>query len=198
MEKQSKQVINTSERRNSFVVTRTFVDKATKNRNQNKMKETEFVFDLVFMLFSFCIIYPPTEFESIGLTINDLFSSVLGSADIEFIQYQLKRTCLTFCVHTFLPLLYIVLYYLKFDSLIEYDGRLLLKFILWNSFVIFAFVLPVISLCIVYHWCKNDYFNHPLATNLRKYSREGWLQVAIDINTEYRRLVHTAINMFPH
>lgn len=153
------------------------------------MQETEFVFNLVFLLFSFCIIYPPKEFESIGLTINNIFSSILGSIDIEFIQYQLRRTCLTLVIHSFLPLIFLVFYYLKFDNLIEYDGRNLLKFIVWNSFVIFAVVLPVISIALIYYWCKDDYFRHPLAADLRKYNRDNWLPAAVDINAEYRRFV---------
>lgn len=155
------------------------------------MQETEFVFNLVFMLFSFCIIYPPTEFESIGLTINNVFSSLLGSIDIEFVQYQLRRTCLTLFIHTILPLFYILCYYLKFDTLLEYDVRYFLKFVCWNSFVIFALVMPVISIGLIYYWCKDDYGKHPFAENLRKYNRDSWLQAAVDINAEYRRYCST-------
>lgn len=151
------------------------------------MQEAEFVFSLVFALFAFGIIYPPTEFESIGLTINNVFQTFLGSIDIEFIQYQLRRTCLTLFVHSILPTLYIFCYSFKFGNLIEYDAQLFPKFILWNSFVIFAIILPVISAGIIYYWCKNEYAMHPLTQNLRKYNRDNWLQAAIDINAEYRR-----------
>lgn len=151
------------------------------------MQEAEFVFSLVFALFAFGIIYPPTEFESIGLTINNVFQTFLGSIDIEFIQYHLRRTCLTLFVHSILPTLYIFCYSFKFGNLIEYDAQLFPKFILWNSFVIFAIILPVISAGIIYYWCKNEYSMHPVTQNLRKYNRDNWLQAAIDINAEYRR-----------
>lgn len=139
------------------------------------------------MLLSFCIIYPPAEFQSIGLTIDNVFHSYLGSVDIEFVQYQLRRTCLTLFVHTILPLFYLVCYYLKFDSLLEYDTQHTLKFVCWNSFVIFALVIPVLSGLLIAYWRLNDYAKHPLVENLRKYDQDSWLRAAADINSEYRR-----------
>lgn len=151
------------------------------------MQEAEFVFSLVFTLFAFGIIYPPTEFESIGLTINNVFSTFLGSIDIEFVQYHLRRTCLTLFIHTLLPVIYVLCYRLKFGNLIEYNTEFFPNFVAWNSFVIFAFILPIISAGIIYIWCKNDYSNHPIAKTLQKYNHQSWLQAAVDINAEYRR-----------
>lgn len=151
------------------------------------MQETEFVFSLVFTLFAVGIIYPPTEFQSIGLTINNVFGSFLGSVDIEFVQYHLRRTCLTLFIHSILPLLYVTCYYFKFGDLIEYDVVFLSKFLLWNSFVLFAIVLPVVAICFIFHWWKDGFENHPLAQNLRKYNRDSWIQAAVDINAEFRR-----------
>lgn len=151
------------------------------------MQESEFVFTLVYTIFAFGIIYPPIEFESVGLTINNVFSSILGSVNHEFVQYHLRRTCLTLFVHTMLPLLYIICYWLKFGNLFEYDVKFIAKFILWNSFILFAICLPIISIGTIYFWYKNAYANHPLVQNLRKYSRDSWRQAAADINAEYRR-----------
>lgn len=151
------------------------------------MQEAEFVYSLVFTLFAFGIVYPPIEFESIGLTINNVFSTFLGPIDIEFVQYHLRRCCLTLFVHTILPVLYVVFYHFKFGNLIEYNTNLLPNFILWNLFVISAFVLPIVSAALIYYWCKNDYQNHPLAQNLQKYNQQNWHQAAVDINAEYRR-----------
>lgn len=153
------------------------------------MPEPEFVFNLVFVLFSLCFVYPPAEFESIGLTVDNVFRSYLGSSDIEFIQYQLRRTCLTLFVHAILPLFYLLCYYLKFDSLIEYNAHNALKFMCWNSFVIFGLVMPFIVTLLIVYWCINDYDKHPLIVNLRKYNSGSWLRAAADINTEYRRFV---------
>lgn len=152
------------------------------------MQETEFVFSLVFILFAFGIIYPPTEFESIGLTINNVFSTFLGSIEIEFVQYQLRRTCFTLFIHAILPTLYCFCYHLKFGELIEYNAHSFPRFVLWNSFILFATVLPIASAGIIYHWCKSNYEMHPITQNLRKYG--NWKQVASDINTEYRRYTY--------
>lgn len=82
---------------------------------------------------------------------------------------------------------YAIWYYLKFGALIEYDVQFFLKFIVWNSFIVFAFVLLIVSIGFIYYWCKDDFANHPIAHNLRKYNRDSWLQAAVDINAEYRR-----------
>lgn len=153
------------------------------------MQEAEFIFTLVFSLFAFGIYYPPTEFESIGFTINNVFATFLGSIDIEFVQYHLRRTCLTLFIHSILPSIYIVCYSFKFGEIIQYDGTIFLKLILWNSFVIFSLILPVITAGIIYYWCKNEYAKHPLAQNLKKYNSENWIQAALDVNAEYRRFV---------
>lgn len=159
------------------------------------MQESEFVFSLVYCLFSIGIIYPPTEFVSIGLTINNVFGSILGSIDIEFIQFHFRRTCLTLFIHSILPLFYAIWYYLKFGALIEYDVHFFLKFIVWNSFIVIAFVLPIVSIGFIYYWCKDDFANHPIAHNLRKYNRDSWLQAAVDINAEYRRYIGHYLNL---
>lgn len=86
-----------------------------------------------------------------------------------------------------LPLLYIVCYYLKFGNLIEYDVQFYAKFIFWNSFVIFAIVVPVISSSLIYFWYKDEWTNHPMVQNLKKYSRDSWHRAAKDINAEYIR-----------
>lgn len=50
-----------------------------------------------------CIIYPPTEFVSAGLTIKEIFSNWLGSENEFFVQYHIKRSVITLFVHSVLP-----------------------------------------------------------------------------------------------
>lgn len=154
------------------------------------MSDTEIVYHLVFLLFSYCVIYPPTEFVSTGLTINQLFSHFLGSEDIEFVQYHIRRTCLTLITHSFLPFLYVLFYYLKFEYIFEYGiDNNVLKFAFWNAFVIFAFTVPAIALAIAYYWYRNEWTNHPMVKNIQKYCNSGdvWDRVAADVNAEFRR-----------
>lgn len=154
------------------------------------MSEAEFVYHCVFFIFSFGIVYPPTEFVSIGLTINHIFASFLASEEIEFVQYHLRRTCLTLIVHAFLPLLYISIYYLKFAVLLEYDAiDAPLTFIVWNSVVLFGILAPIIATGLVFYWQRNNWDHHPIIGNLRKYCNadKQWERVAADVNAEFRR-----------
>lgn len=153
------------------------------------MSDTEIVYHLVFILFSYCVIYPPTEFVSTGLTINHLFSHFLGSEDIEFVQYHLRRTCITLVAHALLPFIYVILYYVKFEYLFETNTQHVWHFAAWNAFVIFALTVPIVSAVIAYLWSKDDWKQHPIAKNLQKYCNSGgnWDRVAADVNAEYRR-----------
>lgn len=62
-----------------------------------------FFYTLFYILISGCIIYPPTEFISAGLTIKDICSTWLGSENEFFIQYHIKRSVVTLMVHSMLP-----------------------------------------------------------------------------------------------
>lgn len=69
---------------------------------------SEIVYTLLCMLLTFCVIYPPTEFVSAGITIPVLFSSILGSEEEEFIRYHIKRSTLTLFIYSLLPFIYIL------------------------------------------------------------------------------------------
>jgi len=61
-------------------------------------------YTLFYFLMSGCIIYPPTEFVSAGLTIKDVFANWLGSENEFFIQYHIRRSVATLLLHSALPL----------------------------------------------------------------------------------------------
>lgn len=157
------------------------------------MSEEEFVYHLIFLLFAFCVIYPPTEFEAIGFTIDNFFGSFFGlGEELEFVQFHLRRTCFVVLVHAFLPLAYVVCYFLKFGIIFITDASTLFDanvFIAWNAFVIFAFTAPIYASAMVFIWHRNNWNRHPIVDNLRKYCNadSSWERVADDINTECRR-----------
>lgn len=68
------------------------------------MESPELSFTLAYVVLSFCFVFTPNEFRSAGLTIQNLFSSWLGSEDVGFIQYHIRRTSITIVVHSALPL----------------------------------------------------------------------------------------------
>lgn len=61
-------------------------------------------YTLFYLLMSGCIVYPPTEFVSAGLTVKDIFANWLGSENEFFIQYHIRRSVITLLVHSMLPL----------------------------------------------------------------------------------------------
>ncbi|TNN43002.1 E3 ubiquitin-protein ligase TM129 [Liparis tanakae] len=70
------------------------------------MESPEFSFTLAYVVFSVCFVFTPNEFRSAGFTVQNLFSSWLGSEDMGFIQYHVRRTSMTVLVHSALPLGY--------------------------------------------------------------------------------------------
>lgn len=68
------------------------------------MQTPELTFTLAYTVFSFCFVFTPNEFRSAGLTVQNLFSSWLGSEDMLFTQYHVRRTSITLLVHSGLPL----------------------------------------------------------------------------------------------
>lgn len=72
------------------------------------MSPETLIYTLLYLMFSACVIYPPIEFISSGVTIPTLFSSLLGSESEQFIVYHIKRSILTLFIYSLLPLGYIV------------------------------------------------------------------------------------------
>ncbi|XP_035505536.1 E3 ubiquitin-protein ligase TM129 isoform X3 [Scophthalmus maximus] len=70
------------------------------------MESPELSFTLAYIVFCLCFVFTPSEFRSAGLTIQNLFSSCLGSEDVGFVQYHIRRTSVTVLVHSALPLGY--------------------------------------------------------------------------------------------
>ena len=64
----------------------------------------DFIFTLVYLLISACLVVPPNEFRSAGLTVQNVLSSWLGSEELHFVQYHIKRTTATILFHAVLPL----------------------------------------------------------------------------------------------
>jgi hypothetical protein len=66
--------------------------------------QRELVFSLGYFIVAVCLVVPPREFVSLGLTVQNLFSSYLGMEDLHFISFHLKRTAVTILFHSLLPL----------------------------------------------------------------------------------------------
>ena len=168
-------------------------------------------FTVFYVIFSFCFVFPPSAFIryvtsgnnqkpsyfsnliicsafiSVGLTVNSIFGTWLGSEDLQFIQYQLRRTSATIVVHSFLPLGYFV-------GLAVAEGNQWIFTLLHNSYSWLIFfnicvTLPLFTTGKVFLWRSAKWQTHPLVTSLIKYAsnERQWTEVAAEINTEFRR-----------
>ena len=68
------------------------------------MASVQLVYTVAYVLISICLIAPPTEFVSAGLTVQNVLSNFLGSENMNFIYYHIRRTTATLLFHSILPL----------------------------------------------------------------------------------------------
>ncbi|KAK5644774.1 hypothetical protein RI129_006074 [Pyrocoelia pectoralis] len=148
------------------------------------------LFSILYLLISGCIVYPPVEFISSGLTISSIFSSFLKSENEHFILYHIKRSIITLFIYSLLPLAYIIgLWFFNYSeeiiSIWSTD-----KSLLWQLFTNSCFIFPLLALYQIKTWSDDNWKNHPIAVNLSKFCNNNgtWLSVASDINVEFRRI----------
>lgn len=67
------------------------------------------IFTLFYLLLTICIICPPTEFVSAGISLHAIFSKYLGYEEDNFVQYHIRKTNLNVLIYSLLPLGYIAL-----------------------------------------------------------------------------------------
>lgn len=134
---------------------------------------------LFYILIAVCLIYPPAEFVSAGFTIPQLFSSVLGSENVNFIEYHMRRIALTIFVESFLPMgLIFVIWFTGANS----------PWLVYAAIV--TAVLPLVAVYRINKWWLGNKKNHPVVVTLKHYiPDEGdWTTVALDINSEFRSI----------
>lgn len=144
-------------------------------------------YTLLYGFFGLLFVAPPTEFVAAGLTIQNLFSSFLGSEDMTFVEYHIERTAVTACVHSLLPLGYYIglgLFAPELSLFAVWDlsGPLQLLFSL-------SLILPLSVALFILYWKQDTWDRHPIAVQLAQLSNGGsWRAVASAINTEFRRI----------
>lgn len=71
---------------------------------RDAMASTEIIVTVVYVLLTACLVAPPTEFISAGITVQNLLAPYLGSENMNFVYYHIKRTSFTVLFHSLLPL----------------------------------------------------------------------------------------------
>ena len=121
-----------------------------------------------------------------GLTVADLFSSWLGSEDVQFVDYHVRRTFATVIVHSLLPLGF-------FAGLLVVQGYRVLLALLnsppWVAVFALSILFPVFQLARVWSWRRNFWENHPLMKSLAAWAVQDRTvrEVTALINAEFRQ-----------
>ncbi|XP_017477485.1 PREDICTED: E3 ubiquitin-protein ligase TM129 [Rhagoletis zephyria] len=169
------------------------------------MDECELLFNLFYLLLCMCIIYPPEEFQRLGLTIEQVFNKLLGDESMNFILYHHRRTSLNLFVHSCLPAFYFLIHKLKFSVFAEREPpeeadldpdfpmpqeAVAFKTLTWKIAQRFSLMAVLAVPALVFNWYQQNWRRHPISQTLLKYSNvpNSFQSVANDISTEFRRL----------
>ncbi|XP_059061204.1 E3 ubiquitin-protein ligase TM129 [Achroia grisella] len=134
---------------------------------------------LFYLLFSICVVYPPTEFVSAGFTIPQLFENYLGSENMNFVGYHMKRITITAFIHTMLPMGYVLTMWCG-----GHIDEWLVSALAGSSLV------PLMMIYRMLCWWEYGSSKHPAVKPLLPYVQPGqdWRVVANLLNTEFREV----------
>jgi len=161
------------------------------------------VFSLFYAVFCTGFIYQSKEFSGAGLS-PEIFLSYndwIGSEELRFFVYHMKRTAGSMVIHSLLPAGYLV-GYSYFTSIIDMNHPTMYHFwahwpVFWNLLML-SVLLPVLAASIVWFWSLNGWERHPFVGKLRLYaSNSSWHQVRADVETEFRRIDKISIRTNP-
>lgn len=161
------------------------------------------VFSVFYALFCTGFVYQSKEFIGAGITPENLLSTRdwVGSEEMRFIIYHLRRTAGTIIIHSFLPFWY--LYgYSYFTSVIDGNHGSMSEFwdhwpIFWYSLML-SIMLPLSTASMVWFWSLDGWRRHPFIRQLEIYANNNtWAEVAKDIEIEFRRIDKITVRTTP-
>ncbi|XP_053679317.1 E3 ubiquitin-protein ligase TM129 [Anopheles nili] len=157
------------------------------------------IYCIVFVMICFFTIFPTTEIESSGLTLNHLCSRYLV-IEHGFVQYHIKATSAKLLIHSAMPIGFVLFVWLM--AWINPDELMLLtdptdsaKYA-WNIFCSASGASLLCALVTVFYWSQDGWSNHPMAKKLHSLispALPDWHSVATNINDEYRRVTKISI-----
>uniref|UniRef100_A0A8C5SIK6 Transmembrane protein 129, E3 ubiquitin ligase n=1 Tax=Laticauda laticaudata TaxID=8630 RepID=A0A8C5SIK6_LATLA len=151
--------------------------------------ETAATFTLAYLVLAVCFVFPPSEFHLAGLTVQNLLGSWLGSEDVAFVHYHLRRGTGTLLAHAALPLGY----YLGMCVVAPEKQLFTISQASepWKIFFAGALLLLVLAVTFAYYWSRDGWSHHPLVRTLSAFAlppHANWRAVALSINAEFRRI----------
>ena len=166
------------------------------------------LFSLFYFLFSMGLIFQFKEFAAIGLSPENLLSSIpltnLISEELRFVHHHMIKSSGTLVIHSLIPATYIV-GYSYFTTYVDGNHPSVTDFLdHWPLVKVALTVSLVVSLgvfALAYcRWHLGDLSAHPFAKKFRPYLTPTlplWSDVAKDINTEFRRIDKFLIRVNP-
>ncbi|XP_049298635.1 E3 ubiquitin-protein ligase TM129 [Anopheles funestus] len=151
------------------------------------------IYSIIFVMLFFFTIFPTSEMESVGLTVNQLCTHYL-SAETDFVLYHLKATSVKLLIHSSLPIIYVifiwVMAWLNPDEIVMQESASFYAETAWNMFCSGSGTLLLVAMLTVFYWATDGWSNHPIAKQLQLMTTPDlpdWRSVANNINDEYRR-----------
>ncbi|KAG7305213.1 hypothetical protein JYU34_009252 [Plutella xylostella] len=141
---------------------------------------------LFYILFCICVIYPPTEFVSAGFTIPLMFENWLGSENVNFVGYHMKRITLTLFLHSALPLGYIFFLWV---------GGVTNPWMMACTYL--AAIIPLLMSLKLMTWWEKEKQDNPIVKMLKPFVPEGgdWRIVAANLNIEFRNVDKVTVHL---
>jgi len=172
---------------------------------------TETLYSLAYGLVSACFVYPPTEFINAGLTVQALLSSILGSEQLDFITYHMRRTTATVLCHSALPIgqyssfIFVMQRTFKFEALLCVTLLMYLLIfyhysnVCWRSARVSSFISSFycrdILLAVNNVFSERSVFQEPLISRVYHHTCLDWQYFVMHL-CSFRHTVFTTIMIF--
>ncbi|CAL8094918.1 unnamed protein product [Calicophoron daubneyi] len=130
----------------------------------------ELLYTLLFSLLVFCFVFPPLEFVSAGVTLENTFGRFLGSENMFFFEYHIRRTAMLRVVYSFFILAYYSVMRSLSDNVVSNSPNMHPPFSFWDLVLWLGIALATFI-------CSHTYFiwyaggtwsGHPTMKSLRK------------------------------
>uniref|UniRef100_A0A182NSY9 Uncharacterized protein n=1 Tax=Anopheles dirus TaxID=7168 RepID=A0A182NSY9_9DIPT len=153
------------------------------------------IYCIGFVMLFFFLIFPTSEMESAGLTVNRLCAHYFA-AEHGFIQYHMKATSAKLLLHATMPFAFVWFVWImawtnpdEFGVTGAADPSYAAEFA-WNAFCSSSGTVLLLAVLTVGYWATDGWSNHPIAKQLQLLTTPtlpDWRSVATNINDEYRR-----------
>jgi len=161
------------------------------------------IFSIFYSIFCTGFIYQAKEFASSGFSPESILSinDWIGSEEIRFFKYHIKRTCGTLVLHSLLPLGYFV-GYSYFISIVDRKYSSMMAF--WTLsptfyvLLIISVLVPLAVISLAWYWSLANWERHPFLYQLKKLAPGGNIKdMRADIETEFRRVDKLCVQTNP-